>query len=350
MDRSTTSSREVIFAGIDFHKNFSVISLGDRTGAEVQRIKHLPNSEPDVIAFCHQYPGLVCAIEATRGNQWFIEVLKKHGQTVHVAHPYKIKLISESRRKCDKLDAKILMELTAKGFLPTSYQPSVDERDLRERLRWRVFIVRNSTRIKARLRCLLAQENLEQLLGKLQGTYSSSQLEGIEMSSFRRQQLFAMHLDALKQAEQRIRLEDVWVKNVAQSNPSAQLLMTAPGIGPFTALVILAELGDVSRFRRSSSVVNFAGIVPSLSSSAGKDHFGRLTKQGSPYLRWIMIQASWSAIRKDIALRSHFSSVSRRVGKHGAIVSVARKLLKIAYRMLRDNRPYDTQLIGKKID
>ena len=170
------------------------------------------------------------------------------------------------------------------------------------------------------------------------------------MKSLSRQRLFTMHVDSLRQLEETIKLEDAWVKNEAQSNPCARLLMTAPGIGPFTALVILAELGDVSRFRRSSSVVNFAGIVPSLNSSAGKDNFGRLTKQGSPYLRWVMIQAAWTSIRKDTALRSHFSLVSRRVGKHGAIVSVARKLLKITYRMIRDNRPYDSQLLGNKND
>lgn len=124
--------------------------------------------------------------------------------------------------------------------------------------------------------------------------------------------------------------------------------MTIPGIGDFSALLILAELGTISRFSRSAQVVNFAGLVPTLRQSASSSFTGPITKQGPPILRWILVQDAWQAIRSCSQLRYFFLSVSRRCGRHGAIVATARKLLEIAYRVLKDQKPFDAQLVGKQ--
>ncbi len=159
--------------------------------------------------------------------------------------------------------------------------------------------------------------------------------------------LLLKQLQLLEELEKGIKEEDTWVKNTVKATPDAQLLMSIPGVGEFSALVILAELGNISRFKRSAQVANFAGLTPSISQSGETKRTGRITKVGSPMLRWVMIQDAWRAIT-NYEMRCHFASVSRRCGSHAAIVAVARKLLQIAYRVLRDQKPFDPNLVGVK--
>jgi transposase len=147
MRRSATMSRVVTYAGVDYHKKFAMVSLGDQAG-KLLLTQRLANDRRSIEEFFSQYPNIQIAVESCRGYEWFVDLLKDHGFTVHIANPYKVALIAKTRCKTDKIDSKILMELLAMDFLPTCYQPSNGERRMRERLRWRTHLVRNATRIK----------------------------------------------------------------------------------------------------------------------------------------------------------------------------------------------------------
>lgn len=234
-------------------------------------------------------------------------------------------------------------------FLPTCYQPSAGERRLRERLRWRTHLVRNATRIKLRIHSLLDKENLGASLGNcLWKGATREALNKLELHGPGRQQLLSKHLKFLEHLEKMIATEDDWVRKTARTNQDAQLLMTIPGIAEFSAMTILAELGSVKRFKRSAQVVNFSGLVPSLHQSGSSRYPGPITKQGSATLRWVLIQDAWRAVRHSPQFRLFFSTVSKRCGRHGAIVATARKLLQVAYRVLRDQKPYDAAKVGQQ--
>jgi transposase len=299
-------------------------------------------------SFFKQFPKLECTVESCRGYEWFIELPKELGLTVHLCHPYAVKLIAQSRCKTDKIDSKILMELLSKGFLPTCYQPTPEERALRERLRWRCHLVRNATRIRVRIHCLLDKENLGYVGPSLFAGRGRQHLSEVKFSSATRQYLLQEHMRLLEELEKMIKAEDSWLKALAKNTPEAQLLMTIPGVGELSALMILAELGDISRFKRSTQVVSYVGLAPSIHSSANTRRTGSLTKQGSIWLRWILVQDAWQAIRHSVPLRYHFVSVSRRCGNNSAIVAVARKLQEIAYRVLWDKVPFNSHLVGPK--
>lgn len=348
MRLSTTSPCVVTYAGIDYHKKFSVVTLGDTAGLTLctQRI---PNEEIAIKSFFKDYPNVQCAVESCRGYEWFVDLLKDIGLTVHLANPYDLALIARSRSKSDKVDSKILMELLAMGFLPKCYQPTAEERSLRERLRWRCHLVRNATRLKLRVHALVDKENLGLQIGSRIFRGKERQLlEKIQLKSQGRQELFIKHLRLLNQVEKAIEIEDDWITKTAKTNPDAQLLISVPGIGPFTALTILAEVGSIARFKRSAQLVNFAGLVPSIRQSATTKHAGPITKQGPPLLRWVMVQSAWIAIRNCQQLRYFFLSVSKRCGRHGAIVATARKLLEIVFRILRDQKPFDANRVGSQ--
>lgn len=347
MVRSTTPTAVVTFAGIDYHKKFSVIALGDEKG-KVVSIERIPNDKHAIRKFFESYGKLKCAVESCRGYEWFIDLLREMGLEVHLCNAHEVKLIAHSRCKTDKVDARILMELLAIGFLPTCYLPSAEERMFRERLRWRCALVRNATRIKLRIHALIDKENLGLSLGpNLFGKTGRTKLKTVKLSAPGRQDLLLKQLQLLEELEKGIKEEDTWVKTTVKATPDAQLLMSIPGVGEFSALVILAELGNISRFKRSAQVANFAGLTPSISQSGETKRTGRITKVGSPMLRWVMIQDAWRAIT-NYEMRCHFASVSRRCGSHAAIVAVARKLLQIAYRVLRDQKPFDPNLVGAK--
>lgn len=132
MSRNTTKSEtQAMFAGIDYHKKFSVVTLGDKDGRPILQEK-VPSDAEAVTKFFAGRNGLVCAIENCRGNEWIVELLKSLGCEVRVANTYAVRLIADSRCKNDKIDSRILMELVSRNYLPVCYQPTEEERLLRE--------------------------------------------------------------------------------------------------------------------------------------------------------------------------------------------------------------------------
>jgi transposase len=345
MRESTTFSCVSIFAGIDYHKKFSLVTIGDESGAVITQ-QRLPNDRIAIKEFFADFPTAICAVESCRGYEWFVDYLKDLGHEVRLVNAYKAKLIAQSKCKTDKIDSRALMQLLAKDFLPTCYQPSPAERRLRERLRWRAHLVRYATRMKVRIHSLLDKENAGLSAPQLFSTEGKKFLRNIQLSDSRKA-LLMEHLDMLDYFEKLVTTEDAWVKQTVKGSESAQLLTTIPGVGNLTALVILAELGDITRFKTAKQVVSYAGLVPAVHSSADTRYLGPITKEGSKMLRWMLIQAAWIAVRTSPQLRVSFMSVRNRNGKNPGVVSVARKLLKIAYRVLRDQKPFNAELVSK---
>src|ERR1043166_2633209 len=128
MGRFTTSNSSVTVAGIDYHKRFSVVSLGDSQGNLLEQHK-LTNDEKLLIEFFSQFPGLTCAVESSRAFEWFVDLLVDQGIQVRVCNPRQVKLIAQTAFKTDKRDSRVLMMLLAKNFLPESYMPTPKERE-----------------------------------------------------------------------------------------------------------------------------------------------------------------------------------------------------------------------------
>lgn len=120
--------------------------------------------------------------------------------------------------------------------------------------------------------------------------------------------------------------------------------MSLPGVGPVVALTLLAEIGDISRFKSHRQLASYAGLVPSLHSSAGKDHLSRISKQGSVWMRWALVEAAQSvAGSKKTRLSMYFRKKIVKLGYRKATVATAHRLLQFVYYILRDQRPYVEQ-------
>jgi transposase len=126
---------------------------------------------------------------------------------------------------------------------------------------------------------------------------------------------------------------DVEVAARAKADPRVQILTRLPGVGPFTALVILAEVGDITRFRNAGKLGAWAGLTPTVRGSELTVRHGHISKQGSAWLRWILIEAAQTAKRSP-AFAPTYQAIARRRGKKIATTAVARKLLARAYHLL----------------
>lgn len=340
MGRSATLTHSSIveFGGIDFHKKFSVICLGDREGQVVER-KKIYNDENEIRRYFLPYKGITCAVESCRGYEWFVELLTHCGVNVVLCNPRQAKLIIQSRCKTDKLDSQRIMELLAKGYLPTCYLPTAEEKQMRERLRWRASLVRTCSKVKIQIGSLLDKEHVN--LGRNPFTMKMRSALGDAPLSPPRKILLARQIEVLNFLEAQIAAEDVCVKQEAKKDPSAQLLKTIPGIGDLTALLFLAEIGDCTRFRNAKQISSYLGLVPREHSSADKRHLGSITKEGSSAMRWMLIQCAWKSIASNSEMARRFSSIRKRQGKNVAITAVARVLAEVAYRVVRDKTPFD---------
>jgi transposase len=130
------------------------------------------------------------------------------------------------------------------------------------------------------------------------------------------------------------------IKKLVSENPQAQLLMTIPGISYYSGLLILSEIGEISRFRGAKHLCSYAGLVPSVYSSGNKSFKGRITKQGSRWLRWICVEISLMAANGDARFQNLYRRVCNRRGGNTAKVAVARKILTVIHAMLKNNEPF----------
>jgi len=331
------SSKTARFAGIDFHKSFSLVTLGDKHGEEILQEKLWHDDVQSIKKFFKQHNKVVCAIESCRGYEWFLDLLRDLGLEVHVCNPAKMKVICQTAFKNDKIDSRKIMDLLARNYLPTSYQATPEERQLRERVRWRSNLVRKSSATKNAIKAVLAKENIS-----IKDPYSKSgrqKLADEKMSKAHRTLLTDM-FTSLDANDDAVAAQTQWLQQNVKKDKRMALLKSIPGFGDISAVAFLAEVGEVSRFKKPSQLSSYFGLVPRLSESSDKRRLGGITKAGSSQLRWLLVQDAWTAVRLSPMLRRHYLSITRRRGKQVAIVAIARKLAEIAFYILRDQQPF----------
>jgi transposase len=345
VNQSTTITRGLkpskltrpVFAGIDFHKKISVVSVGDAAGNLLFQ-ESLQNDVHILRKFFLRHGPLKCAIENCRGYEWMIELLKQCGCEVIVGNTYAIKLISQSKKKDDKNDSRILMELCAKDYLPKCYQPSPEERLLRERLRWRTKLMRSRTQYKNIAHALMDKENKGRKVTSRKARKLAVKTADLVPD---RQERLTRSLQLVELLDQRVNLEDDELAEIAQDSPAVARLKTIPGVGDISALMLVAELGDVSRFKKARNVGSYLGLVPRLYASSDTRRLGSITKQGSGLMRRLLIQSAWMAIKTSKIFREKYNSILKRRGKKVAAVAIARMIAEVAFRILKDGTVFD---------
>lgn len=288
-------------------------------------------------------------LESTTNSRAIQRLLVEYGReagidlTAEVLDARKVRIIAESVTKCDRLDAAVLNELSrCRLKLPVCYMPDDEEFALREHLRARSDLVRMRTMLKNRIHAVLHRRGIATPTGNLfteSGRVFLSQavVDEAGRTIVQRYQEAMDHLNEAVEASNRSLRE--LVRRPRWAKPAA-LLQTMPGIGLITALTLLAELGNLHRFRSRAAVANYAGLVPVLRASNDKRYSGGITHRGSTHLRAVLTEAAWVAVPRVPGYQHLFQRIERKKNKATAIVAVARQMLEDAWTMLKKDEAF----------
>ena len=333
------------FIGADLHKKsitFCVVEIAQAKTVVVERKRILCRETARVKDFLTRHGPCQLVVETTIGYEWFAELCEPLVQRLLLAHAGKMRIIAESTRKTDRIDAFVLAEFLAKEMIPEAWFPTPRVRQHRVLGRRRQKIQSRITSVKNSIRGILTRYNCDrQDIFTRHGEEVAKEFDLLREDRWVMEDLwdeFREHRVRLKKVDQRLR---EFAAGAASLEAEARaVLATMPGVGPVTIETILAELGDWRRFDNGDSVVSFTGLDPGVRSSDGKRYDLRLSKSGSPLLRWIMIQLAHRLKRTTSRWRVMFERLSRRAGKKKATCAVARRVLLVIYAMLRDGQAY----------
>ena len=324
----------MLYVGLDFHKYFSFLTVMDGQGEIVKRAK-LQNHPDTLVSFFGQLEDEVTvAVEATWNWYWLQELFEDHHISMKLVHPQRAKAIASARIKTDKIDSEILAHLLRTDLLPEAYISTKETRLLRERLRYRASLVRLVTRIRHKLHAIVAKNGLRLPNRNILSKKSLVYLREVCLADAFRQAIDG-YLRLVELLRQEIERVDETIASQAQQDPRALRLTQLYGIGYYLALLIVAEIGNITRFPRAKSLCAYAGIVPSVHSSGQTHYTASITKQGSKWLRWALVQVA-QHIHKKPPFDGFYQRVKSRRGPKIAQVAVARKLCKTIYHMLTE--------------
>jgi transposase len=242
------------------------------------------------------------------------------------------------KQKTDRRDAEHLLQLLIENRFPKIWVPSLEVRDVRQLLVHRHKQVQARTRTKNQLQAMALSCGVQKK-GKLWSKVGRAELEQLPLlpyASERRKRL----LEALDALEAEIVQLDRRVEEEARQRPEAVRLMTHPGVGPVTSLAMVLTLGPAERFESAKKVGSYFGLIPSEDSSGGKQRLGKISKQGSSFLRFLLVEAGQTAARLDPQLKRFYRRLAARKNRGVAKVAVARKLATRLYLMLREDWTY----------
>jgi transposase len=335
------------YTGIDLHKKTSFITTVNESGKVVFR-RNFANQEEHILEYFVNLDGPTkIVIESMCSWYWLHDLLRAHNFNVVISNPLKTKAIASAKIKNDKVDSHMLAQLLRADLIATVHVCSLKTRKLKELLRHRQRLVRDATRMKNRIHMLLMKNNTAIPVSDLFGVKGMKYLKQIDLPIYHRQQLKS-YLTLYDCLTQQIEPLTKQIRDLANKNPMAQLLMTIPGIGPLTAMFIIAEIEDISRFPSHRNLASYAGLVPCLDASADKSRTGRITKQGSPYLRTALVEAAQVIPRmKKTRLNVFFRKRIVRAGYQKAIVATAHKILQVVYYVLKNQTPYQEEYPAK---
>jgi transposase len=327
--------------GMDVHRDFCEVAIAD--GGRVRAAGRIETTPARLELFAQSLaPTDEVAIEATANALAIARIIEPHVGRVVLANPKAVRETSR-RAKTDKIDAKVLAQLLAVGFLDRVWTPDEAARTRRRLISRRCALVRQRTREKNQVHAALQRNLIERP--------PMSDLFGVKGRVWLAERVAQLPLDerltveaCLRQidfAEDELERLDKILAADALSDDGALRLMTLPGVSAVTAVALLGAIGDVSRFRTPRHLVGYFGLDPRVRQSGSEPaKHGKISKQGPGEVRGLLVEAAWHAARTAGPLRAFHQRLAARRGSNIATVAVARKLVIVAWHLLSRGEDY----------
>lgn len=326
------------YLGIDLHKHSSTWVLVDKDRSIIYK-QTVPVRPAALAASIQTLPVPVKNIKATLepvcGWRWVQEYLINQGIATVPANPTKVRLIAASKHKTDTNDARMLAELLASGYLPEAYRVSDAGLELRSLVRERHYLIQLRTSLKNRLKGVVTAHGLNEILEDC-----LTQRGRAYITTHGHRELLDLH-ELIAELTQYIKQIEVCIKPLVAIHPLTEILRTVPTLGPISIATLVAEIDDIARFPSAKQLTNYAGLVPGQRSSGQRVRHGRITKVGSKYIRYTMVECAMRLRpHHDPRLYAWYERVKTASSPMKARVALARKLLNIIWYISTHRTPY----------
>jgi transposase len=328
-----------IVGALDVHRRQITYKTVELESGEAKRGRIVPATRASVRAWLARFEGAAAefALEGTTGWRFVVEEIERAGQRAHLADPAETaaKRGRKRRAKTDRVDCDLQLRLLLAGELPESWIPPAHLLELRTRVRMRKTLVDERSAWQQRLQAQLFHQGVP--AGLRPRTRAGRQaLTRAELSPAG-QELAALALRMLDRIDAELVPLDRALAAFARCQPGCRALIERLyGVGAVTATAIIAELGDARRFSSSDDAVRHAGLDVTVYASDSKRAAGHLSHEGPELLRWALFEAAQCAARRRSPDHVYFLQVKERIDHNRACLSVARKLCRRAYHILRE--------------
>jgi len=342
-----------IYVGMDVHKkSWSISVLTDK-------FEHKTFTQPPEVSTLVNYlkwnfPGASykSVYEAGYCGFWIHDCLQEHGVQCLVVNPADVPTKDKERRKkTDRVDCRKLAKSLRSGEIEGIYvpcRPKVEDRTL---IRTRHSMVKKQTRCKNQIKSILQFYGI-QIPEEVADSHWSKRfitwIEAIRMQRASGNVALKAYLEELNNVRKIIADLTRSIRSLANAEEYRQnvcLLKSVPGISILTAMTILTELYEISRFRNLDKLCSYVGLIPDTNSSGETDRDMGITKRRNTQLRGILIESAWVAVRKDPALLMTFNTLCKKMPKNNAIVRIARKLLSRIRYVLKNQQKYESAIV-----
>ena len=337
-----TKTKPDYFVGIDLHKKFMQVAIMDEDGEIVEEKKIDCDHKTVTREFTRLPENCRYVIESSSVWYGMYRLLSdKLKLDIVLSNPYKTRIIAESKKKTDKVDARILADLLRGGYISECYIPAEDVVQKRQLVKFRACMAKEATRFKNLIHGILLQEGIAI---KEQSFSTKYRKELRKLKNWR----IDAHLGSLAYMESNIADANYKIRQQLIQDKNAQLLNTIPGIGEYTALTLSSMIDDIERFRDAQHLTSYFGLVPSVRRSASTVHHGKITKMGQSLVRQLLTECAIIhvavAIRKesDTPISVFYKRVAENRGGAKAKVAAAAKMVTIIYWILKKNIDYET--------
>jgi len=318
------------YIGIDLHQAFFQACALDRDGSRMWEDR-FPRTDVGIAALmarCDRRTAV--AVEASTPTWHFADAVCDRVGELRIVDPVKTKLKAGYAAKTDRLDARRLADALRRDSVVGIYYPPIAIRELRELCRYRHALVQVRTALINRLRAVLLRQGVVDKR-RLARTRTDAWLETLALPP-----RAAASVGGLRRLLTTVRAEaaaaDRDVLAAAAADPIAPRLQAIPGLGPVLSLMVRAEIGALERFPTPGHLASYAGLVPSVDASARRIRYGRITRRGSPWLRWALVEAAMHGTRRRDRIGRWGRGLAVRKGALKARVALARMLCEDIFR------------------
>ncbi len=332
--------------GVDLHQRFCYLTAVDASGKRLKQ-SQVVNEGAALRAWLRQVPGpRQVVVEASGFWPAFARAIAAEADRLVMVHPLRVKAIASARLKNDRVDSETLAHLSRADLLPEAWMANEGTRQMRLLTRLRITLGQQRARAKNQMQAVLHQEGFLKPVKDVFGKRGRVWLQGLALSPAARVAV-EVWLKVVDQMDAAILEQTRTLERMAAADVRARWLQTVPGIGAYSAMVILGEVGEIERFGSKRALASYAGLTPSVRESAGKRKRGSIGHHGSGTLRWIMLQVAQVAARHSPAARAWIQRLKQRKPAQVALIALARKLLTAVWALLRHGVCFDESVFAQ---